>query len=737
MKNIYLLKRISTGLLLLLGISFNAFSYSWLYVSDPQSWEKSGQGSIDEVTITMEPKGIYTQYEMFITFSAAGHQFTANDTLEVSYYFTLPKGAIVNDSWLWVEDSIVHAKIMDRWSAYTIYENIVKRRRDPSVLYKDWQNNYQLRIFPMAGNSSRKVKISFLAPSSWVGDKVTSVIPLDLLTVSYVPLKKVNLQLLRADGWGKPQIPGFTGTKSYARTLDLPEKFVSMDIPSDYFNRNLQVSYKAPLKDGIYLNAFKEGDEGIYQMVFQPARALDIDNSRKILFLFDFEKDNSYNTDGNKVYAQLKTTLLNYLTNDDYFNIILSDAGMHPYSNTWIKADSASVKKVFDELGNEPVKDYSKLDQLLKRAIEFTKNNGAGEVLLLSNSDNFGENQEANELMESLDDIGPLPVFHVIDFNDRWEVGYYFGNQYFRGNQYFYTMLTRSTGGNYYEYNYWEQSEADILRQSVENMGGYLKSFDLYTTVNNGFCFSRYDINGNNGTVFLNKPIMQIGKFRGDMPFKIEASCIYDNQIKNTTINLGTSDISSIDSVSEQIWTGNFIGQLEEEWYYDNKIVQEIIDASLTERVLSRYTAFLALEPGMEVNLDPQNQNGPVAESWALDESASFGAPRANEPVTNEKNIVRNDEVELRAFPNPFDDYVHIQVSLPRDLEWRRLQVEIYNMMGQKVKAFTPDDFIYNGLVNIEWDGTDDRGKLLNTGAYVLVIKGEQFRKNIRLLRFD
>ena len=93
---------------------------------------------IEEAVVSVHPKGIYMEVgHIPDVLCARGVLFcSAQDTLEVEYFFSLPDGAVVTDSWLWVEDVIIRADIQDAWTAQETYENIVRRRRDPSILYK-------------------------------------------------------------------------------------------------------------------------------------------------------------------------------------------------------------------------------------------------------------------------------------------------------------------------------------------------------------------------------------------------------------------------------------------------------------------------------------------------------------------------------------------------------------------------------------------------------------------------
>ncbi|HJX71683.1 MAG TPA: T9SS type A sorting domain-containing protein, partial [Bacteroidales bacterium] len=564
-------------------------------------------------------------------------------------------------------------------------------------------------------------------------------LPLDILQPSFIPVNKIKIVSIGNSQWRNPHIPGYPELAFSGSNIKSFQSLSTLDIENSYFNKNLQIAYSSPIENGIYLSRFEDGEEGIYQMAFLPSEVFGMPDNRKVLILLDFEKENSYNTDGNDVFHNLKSTLLNYLHEGDYFNIILSDPGMTKVSQTWIPADSASINTALAKMGINPVKDYTDLPKLLESGINFIHSFGVdAEMLLLSNSDNFGEQEKANELMDKLKKLGKLPVIHVIDFYDRYETWYYIGQQYFSGNEYLYTMLTRQSGGNFYEYDYWNSTVPAVLSQAFTDMGGILTSFDLHTTLEDGFCFGRYNINSSDLATYLRRPILQVGKYHGKLPFVIEASGIYEGQVKSLELKFDAAHISVSDSLNEEMWTGNFIQSLEDTWTYDNKIIQSVINASLGERVLSRYTAFLALEPGMEAVVDPQEPGSSGGNVIAGD---AVGFSNLGESVrmdmTGTKQVYREDQIQMRAYPNPFSDQVFIRIDVPDQIEWQRIRVEIFDMTGRKIREFTPDDYNYNGYINIEWNGTGGKHAPIDKGIYTVVVTGETFKKQMKLLKID
>jgi Vault protein inter-alpha-trypsin domain len=171
-------------LLALLSFSVTAFATDLLRVQDPKSTWRYGQGTIEKAVLSVRPVGMYMEYGLYLTFSARGLGYTHSDTMEVQFQFELPPGSIMYDSWLWIGDTIIRGEIMDKWTAESIYEEIVNRRRDPSILYKRSDTQYELRIFPMLGDESRKVKLTYLVPAQWNAKNVMSLLPTNLLRTS-------------------------------------------------------------------------------------------------------------------------------------------------------------------------------------------------------------------------------------------------------------------------------------------------------------------------------------------------------------------------------------------------------------------------------------------------------------------------------------------------------------------------------------------------------------------------
>jgi hypothetical protein len=85
------------------------------------------------------------------------------------------------------------------------------------------------------------------------------------------------------------------------------------------------------------------------------------------------------------------------------------------------------------------------------------------------------------------------------------------------------------------------------------------------------------------------------------------------------------------------------------------------------------------------------------------------------------------------AYPNPFNPSTKISYQLPQA---GRVTLEIYNMMGQKVKSLVSISQSAGSHV-VTWDGTNDMGQTVSAGAYVVRMNAGDFEatRNITFLK--
>ncbi|MCL4703854.1 T9SS type A sorting domain-containing protein [bacterium] len=138
----------------------------------------------------------------------------------------------------------------------------------------------------------------------------------------------------------------------------------------------------------------------------------------------------------------------------------------------------------------------------------------------------------------------------------------------------------------------------------------------------------------------------------------------------------------------------------------------------MRERVLSRYTAFLALEPNdtVKVCLDCKDETVlvPPTSVFAREETPA-------------------DSV-LQAYPNPFNAATTLRLRLPANLKSGEVSLRIYNVMGQIVRAYDVTVEAESRLFQFTWEGRNEAGQTLATGTYYAVLQTPAQRYSVKLL---
>jgi hypothetical protein len=139
------------------------------------------------------------------------------------------------------------------------------------------------------------------------------------------------------------------------------------------------------------------------------------------------------------------------------------------------------------------------------------------------------------------------------------------------------------------------------------------------------------------------------------------------------------------------------------------ELVDAVVMLSITYSVLSPYTAFLVIEPGLDVP------------TTAVESNAAANLPRVFSLSQN--------------YPNPFSprnalgrNTTTIRYTVAAGLPQGNVPVElkIYNLLGQVMKTLVIKEQA-PGEYTVVWDGTDEAGRLVAAGVYLMRIVAGNF----------
>jgi Ca-activated chloride channel family protein len=263
--------------------------------------------------------------------------------IEGTYIFPLPEGASVSDFAMYVGSERVRGEILDSREARRIYEDIVRRMRDPGLLEYIGRNLFRARVYPIPANGEKRVQISYTEVLRSDSGLVKYLYPLNTERFSRDPLDDVSVSV--RIGSGVPILNVYSPSHKVSVRKDGPGRaLVGYEEKRVRPDKDFLVYYSLS-KDDVGLSFMNwEGPEGGYFMLLASPRFAapgeKVVNKRLVLVL-----DSSGSMSGVKI-RQAKDAarfIINHLDPSDEFTLIDFDDGVTALSPRLVPATAGNV----------------------------------------------------------------------------------------------------------------------------------------------------------------------------------------------------------------------------------------------------------------------------------------------------------------------------------------------------------------------------------------------------------
>lgn len=115
--------------------------------------------------------------------------------LEGTYLFPVPKGAQIDKFSMDIGGKQVEAELLPADKARKIYEDIVRKARDPALLEYADRDVFKVRVFPIEPHGRKRIKISYTQVLKADSGLVGYVYPLNTEKFSAAPIKDVSIRV--------------------------------------------------------------------------------------------------------------------------------------------------------------------------------------------------------------------------------------------------------------------------------------------------------------------------------------------------------------------------------------------------------------------------------------------------------------------------------------------------------------------------------------------------------------
>ncbi len=255
--------------------------------------------------------------------------------LEGTYVFPLPEDATISDFAMYVDGVRLDGKVLSRDEARQIYEEIVRRQRDPALLEYIGRGAFQARIFPIPPHTEKRVEISYSQVLKAENGLVKYVYPLSTEKFSPQPLGEVTINVELTSPQALKAIYSPTHSVAVARESDFKAKigYEDSNVKPD---RDFVLYYSVSADDiGATLLSYKPDASGDGFFLLLLAPKVNVEAQQVVAKDVILVLDTSGSMEGEKI-VQAKNALkyvLEQLKPEDRFNVITFSTAIVSYAN--------------------------------------------------------------------------------------------------------------------------------------------------------------------------------------------------------------------------------------------------------------------------------------------------------------------------------------------------------------------------------------------------------------------
>lgn len=326
---------------------------------------------------------------------------------EGTYVFPLPVGAAVSDLVMWVDGRPIEAKILDADEARDIYDEIVRRMRDPALLEYVGAGAIQASVFPIQPRSEVKIEIEYGQLLPVENGLVHYEYPLRTEHLSRRPVEQlaISVEVESNDAIGTVYSPThpiaisrqgeFAFRAGYEASYIRPDSDFSLyyGLASDEISANL-LSYRE-----------SANEDGFFTLIITPPVTVDEDRviPKDVIIVLD-QSGSMYGEKWEQARDAVKFVLDN-LNREDRFNVIAFSTGYRIFANTLQPVSEANEAK--DWISGLEALGGTDIDGALKEALRMADSGRSTVVLFLTDGLPTEGETDASAILDNVKAVAP------------------------------------------------------------------------------------------------------------------------------------------------------------------------------------------------------------------------------------------------------------------------------------------------------------------------------------------
>ncbi len=530
---------------------------------------------------------------------------------EGMYHFPLPGEAVFSSYSLWQGDQELRGEAMDATQARSIYEAIVRQKRDPALIELAGQGLIRARVFPIAPGETRKITLKYTqllgrAGDAWrfryLGDRNRHTAP-----------RSFRLEVDSAARFGDPYSP--THQVQVTRRDNRVEVTLADGAAGGDFELLL------PLARGLVglslMPHHPVGEDGYFMLLLAPGAAADAAALRRdVVAVIDVSGSMS----GEKI-QQAKSALiqlLGSLREGDRFRLVAFSGGVRRYAQGWTSVttdarhDAESWIRSLDAEGGTNI-----AGALTEAFAESPAEQSLGVVVFLTDGQASTGETDPERIVDRAEQ--GRGRFRVFSFGVGDDV-----------NTYLLDRLTeRARGATEYI------RPGENIERAVGALAAKVASPVLTdVTINASSGVELYDVQpGSLPDLFAGDEMVVLGRYRGVGSGEWSVTVQGRRNGRQEEFRTSVGDRENADArYIEQLWASRKVGALSREIRLHGQ-TQEIMSSlkqlALRYGILTEYTSYLVQEPNIAMRQRAENRVMQAPAPAPVDQAGAASVGRA------------------------------------------------------------------------------------------------------------
>jgi len=561
---------------------------------------------------------------------------------EAHYLYPLPGEASFSDFSLWQGDTELRGEMMDATQARTIYENIVRQKRDPALIELAGHGLLRARVFPINPGETRKITLRYTQILDRVGDAWRFRYPADRQGSG--ASRSFRLAVDSAGRFGDPYSPTHQVTARRAGGR------LEVGLADSTGGGDLELLL--PLARGLVgmslLSHRPVGDDGFFMLLVAPGAGAHAEAVRRdVVAVVDISGSMS----GEKL-DQAKAALVQLLGSlraTDRFRVIAFSSGVRRFATGWTQADAGQRQRAVDWVRSLSPQGGTNIAGALAEAfVEAPAEGALGVVVfLMDGMPTVGEQNPETIANRAEQERGRFSVF-------AFGIGY-------DVNTYVLDRLTERARGT----TEYIRPGADI-EQAVGALAAKIATPVLTNlALRTGDGLEVYDVQpGSLPDLFTGDELVVFGRYRGagSGERSVTVTGRRNGRAERFTTEARFPDEQAANGYIASLWAARKAGALAREIRLhgaNREIVEALKELALRYGILTEYTSYLVQEPTqvareraeeqiMAQPIVPRDQAGATAVAKSASDARMANATVLTDGVVVTASPAAADEIVLR-----------------------------------------------------------------------------------------